>query len=92
MPTISEPTWQEREERRKQAIKEYIEAKHLEINDSIDVLGARLFALGMRGTDLAMYIMFAQCEKKNYRAQQVPPGGRALDASVVWLRDRKKLS
>lgn len=93
MPTISEPTWQEREERQKQVIKDYIEAKHNEIDDSVDVLRARLFALGMRGEDLRLYLQVAQCEKWNHRNRNKLSQGELTDpytTSVIWLRDRRK--
>lgn len=93
MPTISEPTWQDRDERIKIAVRDYVEAKPRTIDDSVDVLEARLFALGMRGQDLHTEAYAAQVRKEEHRKAKVPPGGRALDyytESVIWLKDRRK--
>jgi hypothetical protein len=93
MPTISEPIWRDRDERLKIAVRDFVEAKPRTIDDSIYVLEARLFALGLRGSDLHMEAYAAQVRKDEYRKSRVPPGGKALDyyaSSIVWLKNRKK--
>lgn len=69
MPTISEPTWQDRRERIEQAVKDFVEAKPLSIDDSVDVLTARLFGLRLRGTVLKTEVRLAEMQKIEYRAK-----------------------
>jgi hypothetical protein len=93
MPTISEPLWRDRDERIKIAIRDYVEAKPRTVDDSVYVLEARLFALGLRGQDLHMEAYAAQVRKDEYRKAKIPSGGKAFDyysASVTWLNNRKK--
>jgi hypothetical protein len=52
MPTVAESTWLETRERIQQAVKNFVEARFRDIDDSEDILSARLFALGLRGQDL----------------------------------------
>lgn len=93
MPTVSEPTWRDIQERAERVIKEFVEAKHFSVDDSADVLRARLFAYGLRGDDLKSAVRLAEEKKREYRTRQVSPGGKSLDyyaASVTWLKDRRK--
>jgi hypothetical protein len=52
MPTVSESTWLEKKERVQLACTDFINARFRDIDDSEDILTARLFALGLRGSDL----------------------------------------
>ncbi len=52
MPTVAESTWLETRERIQQASQDFINARFRDIDDSEDILAARLFALGLRGQDL----------------------------------------
>jgi hypothetical protein len=71
MPTISEPIWREKQERVEQAIKDFIEAERHSVDDSEDVLRARLFGFGLRGEDLHLEVHRA-CLAKLERRPKCP--------------------
>ena len=52
MPTVAESTWLETRERIQQCVKDFVDARFRDIDDSEDILSARLFGLGLRGQDL----------------------------------------
>lgn len=70
MPTVAESREPERTERIAQSVKEFIEARPLTINDSEDVLRARLFSLGLRGTDLSLEV--SRAKMKKFERNQIP--------------------
>lgn len=61
--TISEPIWPERDERIKIAVQQFVAAKPRDIDDSEDVLRARLFGYGLRGQDLQSEFNHARLAK-----------------------------
>lgn len=74
MPTISEPVWREIQERVKIAVQQFIEATPQQINDSEDVLKARLFGYGLRGSDLDVEVWHAKDQK--FQRQKCPGTGK----------------
>jgi len=74
MPTIAEPLWPERHARVAQAIREFVEAAPRSIDDSEDVLSARLFGLGLRGQDLYLEVHHAALQK--FERQKCPGTGQ----------------
>jgi hypothetical protein len=79
MPTVAESLWLEKRERIEQCCKDFIEAKPLSIDDSIDVLRARLFGLGLRGQDLDITVRKANTDKFERKQQRIASQGKALD-------------
>ena len=91
MPTVAEPIWPEQDERRALCVKQFIEARPNDIDDSEDVLRARLFALGMRGHDLQMQVYAAKIDRHERRLcprtkQDCPRGGGCADCTTGWER------
>ena len=74
MPTIAEPIWPERDERAKIAVRQFVEASPRDIDDSEDVLSARLFGLGLRGGDLRLEMRQAKLTK--FERQKCPGTGK----------------
>lgn len=74
MPTIAEPIWPECDARIKQAVVDFVTAKPREIDDSEDVLTARLFGLGLRGQDLRAEVYAAVVAKQE--RQKCPGTGK----------------
>jgi hypothetical protein len=80
MPTVSESTWLDRKERIEQTISDFVGAKRLSIDDSVDVLSARLFGLGLRGQDLKTEVRLAEMEKIQYRERNHAPPPKQIRA------------
>lgn len=70
MPTIAEPLWREKQERVALAIKDFVEAIPRSIDDSPDVLAARLFGYGLRGQDLALELR--EASQRKFDRQKCP--------------------
>jgi hypothetical protein len=71
LPTVSEPQWPETHERIEQVIKDFIAAKPLSVDDSEHVLSARLFGLGLRGSDLRSEVNRTVTEKLALERKQI---------------------
>lgn len=67
MPTVAEPIWPGKEERRTLCITEFVRARPGDVDDSLDVLRARLFGLGLRLDDLRLEVSRAQEMKATWR-------------------------
>lgn len=74
MSTVSEPIWPERDERIEIAVRQFVEAKPREVDDSSDVLSARLFGYGLRGQDLRSKMYDAVAAKQE--RQRCPGTGK----------------
>jgi hypothetical protein len=74
VPTVSEPTWPERDDRIKIAVQQFVKAKSREVDDSEDVLKARLFGLGLRGQDLELE--FSRAKTKKFERLKCPGTGQ----------------
>jgi hypothetical protein len=77
MPTVAESMWLARKERVDEAVRDFVKAARGSVDDSVDVLSARLFGAGLRGQDLKSQVRLAEMEKsehKGYYGCSLPPG------------------
>lgn len=74
MPTVAEMIWPERDERIRICVQQFVEASPRDIDDSEDVLKARLFGLGLRGQDLQLEFRNACLVK--FERQKCPGTGQ----------------